>query len=117
MEDDAGVRRSLQLLLAGQGYDVRAYPSARGLGSDPEALKADCLVADLVMPDSDGLALLRQLRHAGWTGRAVLISGHLDESWEACARGEGFDAIFTKPLPESALTACLGKLIRSRSES
>src|SRR3954466_4862503 len=68
VEDDARVRRSLQLLLTGQGFEVRAYPSARGLGSDPEAPKSDCLVADLIMPDSDGLALLRQLRHAGWTG-------------------------------------------------
>lgn len=111
VEDDAGVRRSLQLLLAGHGYHVRAYPSARGLASDPEALKADCLVADLVMPDSDGLALLRQLRQAGWAGRAVLISGHLDTGWEARARSEGFDAVFVKPLVEAALTECLGKLI------
>jgi two-component system response regulator FixJ len=113
VEDDAGVRRSLQLLLTGQGHEVRAYSSARGLASDPEALKSDCLVADLVMPDSDGLALLRQLRHAGWEGRAVLISGHLDESWKRRAQGEGFDAIFEKPLAESTLTDCIGKLIGS----
>jgi len=113
VEDDSGVRRSLQLLLTGQGYEVRAYPSARGLACDPQALNADCLVADLIMPDSDGLALLQQLRHAGWNGRAILISGHIDDGWEARARGEGFAAVFTKPLVESALTDCLGKLMPS----
>ena len=116
MEDDAGVRRSLQLLLIGQGYEVRAYPFASGLASDPEALKSQCLVADLVMPDSDGVALLRQLRQAGWAGRAVLISGHLDDCWKRRARDEGFDAIFEKPLADSALSECIARLMPAPAE-
>lgn len=112
VEDDAGVRRSLQLLLAGRGYKVRAYPSACGLASDPQALRADCLVADLVMPDGCGLALLGQMQGAGWRGRAVLISGHLDPRWEARARGAGYDAVFAKPLAESTLLECLDRLMR-----
>lgn len=111
VEDDAAVRRALQLLLSAQGYEVRAYPSGRGLAADPEALRSQCLVADLIMPDGDAIKLLRDMRHAGWAGRAVLISGHLTDEWSGRALDEGFDALLEKPLKDAALTACIGTLM------
>ena len=111
VEDDPAVRRSLQLLLTGHGYEVRAYPSGQGLDANPEALRTDCLVADLVIADANALSLLRDLRRAGWVGRAVLISGQLTDEWTARALGAGFDAVFAKPLRSAALAACLGKLM------
>ena len=111
VEDDAAVRRSLQLLLAGAGYEVRSYASSRGLADDPEALRADCLVADLVIPEGDGLMLLEELHAGGWSGKAILISGYLTRERAAQAREIGFDALFEKPLLESSLTACVERLL------
>ncbi len=112
VEDDSAVRRSLQLLLSAQGYDVRAYASGAGLAADPEALRADCMVADLLIPQGDAVTLLRDLRGAGWKGRAVLISGKLDDSWTSRALDGGYDAVFAKPLKDSALTNCIAGLVR-----
>ena len=111
VEDDPAVRRSLQLLLAGHGYEVRAYPGAEGLAADPEALRAECLVADLVIPGVDGVALLQALRRAGWGGKAVLISGNLTRASIERAAAEGFDAILAKPFADSALLNSLGALL------
>lgn len=111
VEDDAAVRRSLQLLLSAQGYEVRAYATGKGLAADPEALRSECLVADLVIPDGDAMELLHELRCAGWTGRAVLISGHLTDEWAARALAQGFEATFEKPLTHAALTACLANMV------
>ena len=80
VEDDDAVRRALQLLLSARGHEVRAYRSAIGLASDAAALLCDCLVADLMMPPTDAVALLGSLRKAGWQGRAILISGFLDDA-------------------------------------
>ena len=112
VEDDASVRRSLQLLLRSQNYDVRAYGSGQSLSEDPEALKADCLVADLCMPDTNGVTLLKELRAVGWQGPAILISGQLDEAWKALARSGGFANIFEKPLSDNVLVAAVRKLVR-----
>ena len=111
VEDDAAVRRSLQLLLVGQGYDVRAYPSAAGLAQDPEALRADCLVADLVIPDGNAVTLLSDLRTSGWNGPAVLISGHLTNEWAERALAHGYAAAFAKPIGDAVLTKCLARLM------
>jgi two-component system response regulator FixJ len=111
VEDDAAVRRSLQLLLVGQGYDVRAYPSGAGLARDPEALRADCLVADLRIPDGNAVTLLSDLRSSGWKGQAVLISGHLTNEWAERALAHGYAAAFAKPIGDAVLTKCLARLM------
>jgi len=111
VEDDAAVRRSLQLLLVAQGYDVRAYQSAAGLADDPEALRADCLVADLMIPDGNAVTLLSKLRACGWNGKAVLISGHLTNDWAETALANGYAAAFAKPIGDRVLTNCLTRLM------
>ena len=109
VEDDEVVRRSLQLLLRSRGFDVMAYASARQLLTDPGARAAQCLVADLVMPDHDGVALLQALRGEGWSRPAILISGFLDQDSKERARKAGFDEIFAKPIVEGQLLAAVAK--------
>lgn len=111
VEDDDAVRRSLQLLLVGQGYDVRAYSSGGGLDRDPEALAADCMVADLITPDGNAVSLLGDLRGAGWQGPAVLISGHLTNEWAERALAHGYAAAFAKPIGSAVLVKCLARLM------
>jgi two-component system response regulator FixJ len=111
VEDDAAVRRALQLVLRVEGYDVRAYPSAVGLSQDREALRADCLVADLVMPDRNAIELLTAMRAAGWGGHAILISGFLNAEREAKAREAGYAKILSKPIAEAALSRAVAELL------
>lgn len=116
VEDDASVRRSLLLLLRSQGLDVRAYASASQALADPLALSAQCLIADLTMPDLDGLALLAGLRAQGWTGPAILVSGQLDEDIERRGREAGFDAVLRKPIFDRRLTGRIAELIAATRE-
>lgn len=112
VEDDAAARRAIQLLLQSHGYDVRAHASLDGLAESPEALAASCLVADLMLGDGDGdgVRLLRNLRDAGWSGRALLISGRLTEDWIDRALAGGFDEVLAKPVPERQLVATVNRL-------
>ena len=111
VEDDAAVRRSMQLLLRGQGYDVRAYGSAIGLAQDPEALQAECLVADFTMPGKNAVELLDELRGAGWRGGAILISGELDPQRAFQARQSGYEVVLAKPIAERALKCSIAAMI------
>jgi len=111
VEDDAAVRRSLQLVLAGGGFDVRAYGGAKGLTGDVEAMQACCLVADLILQESDAICLLADMRAAGWTGPAVLISGHLNDKWRLEAIRAGFDTVLEKPVSGAPLLKEIHRLI------
>lgn len=111
VEDDSAVRRSLQLLLRAKGYDVRAYSSPAGLAGDEEALRSDCLVADLLLPQKDAVDLLADLRGAGWGGPAMLISGHLTAEREARARAAGFQSVLSKPLTDQTIADAVGRLL------
>jgi FixJ family two-component response regulator len=111
VEDDSAVRRSLQLLLRAQGYDVRAYGSALAALADDKARRAACLVADLSMPDVDGIELLSELRATSWQGPAVLISGHLTGHSRDAATGVGYDVVLDKPVIDSKLTEVVAGLL------
>ena len=116
VEDDAAVRRSLQLMFTAHGYDVRSYPSSDGLAADAEALQAACLVADLMLPGPDAIKLLEQMRAAGWSGKAVLISGYLKNGSLALAKATGFDAVLAKPIMAGQLLGDVQRLVGTASE-
>jgi FixJ family two-component response regulator len=107
VEDDEGVRRSLQLLLSWRGYDVRAYAGAASFTTDVPA--ADILVADYRLPDGDGIGVLRALRRRGWTGRAVMITGHAGAGLKDAALASGFYAVLEKPVRQHELVGAIGR--------
>lgn len=111
VEDDNAIRRSLQLLLRGRGFDVRAYASPRSALADTQNRSAVCLIADLVMPGVDGFMLLADLRAEGWNGPAILISGYLNAERTAQAANAGFAAVLEKPLAHSHLFDTMRALI------
>ena len=111
VEDDAAVRRSLQLLLQGRGYDVRSYASGAALLADRSTRDAACIVADYAMPDIDGIALLRELRADGWSAPAILVTAYHSQSLVERAEIEGFAQVFEKPLPDRLLSDTVVRLV------
>lgn len=111
MEDDDAVRRSLQLLLAGHGFDAKAYRTSRALLSDPEISDAVCLVADFRLAEHDGIAVLEELRARGWNAPAILVTAYNSEELKHRATSAGFGAILEKPLREHSLVNTLERLV------
>lgn len=107
VEDDDGLRRALQLFLYNKGYDVRAFGSAAQALADSRVERANALVADYRLPDSDGIELLRSLRARGWAGRAVLVTGFPSPGLAASAREVGFAVMLEKPVPHHRLIAAI----------
>lgn len=110
-EDNVEVRRSLQILLHGHGWDVRAYGSAKAVLNDRQAYEAACLVADYRMSEIDGLELLRQLRERGWQGQALLITGYPSSELEDAACDAGYAQVIEKPIRELTLPETIRRLL------
>jgi|UniRef100_UPI0035CB42A7 FixJ family two-component response regulator len=113
VEDDSGVRRSLQLLLRGRGYDVRAYAGGAQMLDDPRSREAACLITDYRMAALDGLAILQTLRALGWTRPAVLITAFGGGDLAVAARAAGFDMVLEKPLQDHLLIEAVGRMTRT----
>ncbi len=112
VDDDPGVRRSLQLLLQANGFDVRAYATGATLLADETALDAACLVADFCMADHDGIDTLSRLRAKGWVGPAILITAFPSSDMKDDAHAAGFEAVLEKPLRKHVLLSTVERLVR-----
>lgn len=112
-EDDAAVRRSLQLLLQARGYDVRAHASGRTLLADPMCSSAACLVADYQLDELDGFEILSTLRARGWSGPALLITAYPTSDLQERAARRGFEAVIEKPFREGAVAEAVARLLKA----
>lgn len=113
VDDDAELRRTLQLLLRASDYDVRAFATADALLADPRSRTTACLISDMHMPEIDGFTLLQRLRAGGWTGPAILITSSGDSGLAARASSEGFHAVLVKPLADRVVIEAVRSAVNS----
>ena len=109
IDDDAAVRSSLKLLLAGRGYDVAVFAGGHAVLDANLSDDHFCVLADYLMPDIDGISLLGKLRKQGWLGPALLITGHFDSGLDKRAKAAGYSAVFEKPLHSERLINAVAK--------
>lgn len=75
VEDDVLIREMMRDILVRAGYDVRTAAHGReGLASFEEWPDA-IVITDLVMPEIEGLELIRRVRRANPDARIIAMSG------------------------------------------
>lgn len=103
IEDDAGLRRTVSLLLEGEDYDVStAANGTTGLAKAQE-WNPDVILADIRMPGMDGLEFVEKYVGHGGTADVIIMTayGSPDTAIEAIRKG-AFDYI-DKPFAPDAL--------------
>src|SRR5262249_9196952 len=103
VDDDAGMRDSLRVLLESSGLIVCAHESATAfLAAEP----ADdgCVLTDIRMPEIDGIQLLRRLRDQGSQIPVVVMTGQGDIAIAVQAMKAGAVDFLEKPFSEEALS-------------
>ena len=103
VEDDAGMRNAVSLLLRSAGFDVRSYPSAETFLSEVDYSQPICLITDVRLPEMDGIALFRHLVRRGTEPAVVVITGHGDIPMAVAALKEGVVDFVEKPFDPGML--------------
>ena len=103
VDDEAGMRKALTRLLRSEGFDVRAFASARDFLAAYRAEETACLVLDLAMPELDGIELQRRLTYAGVLVPIVFLTGHGDIPMSVHAIKAGAVDFLTKPVNDADL--------------
>ncbi len=97
VDDDEAVCDSLSLLLEARGYTVRSFAGAPEFLAAAPALRPGCLIADIRMPEMDGLELQQRLIERGLPFPLVMITGHGDVPLAVRAMKAGAIDFIEKP--------------------
>ena len=107
VDDDADVRESIELLLRRLGYRILTFESARAfLGAGVKGA-AVCVLADVRMPEMDGLALQREIKRTMPRLPVIMMTGHGDVAMAVQAMKEGAIEFLEKPFEKAALISAL----------
>ena len=121
IEDDATVAHALTALLRMMGHEVVAVQTAAAGLAALDSFLPDCVVLDLVLPDDNGLVVLRELRcrsprsaSAAAAQPKVAIVTALKVALEHTEVAElEPDAIFRKPVDVHSLVGWVGSCTHS----
>jgi len=103
VDDDPGVRDSLQYLLESVGHKVEAFENARGMIDRSRHPVVGCLVADLRLPGMSGLDMVDRLIERGINLPTIVITGHGDVTAAVRAMKSGAIDFIEKPFSDQAL--------------
>ncbi len=112
IEDDPGLVVTVSDLLGGEGYAVEfELDGAAGL---TRALSGefDLIVLDAVLPGRTGFDICRELRHSGFDGAILMLTGKAEVSDRVIALKLGVDDYVIKPFEPSELLARIEALLR-----
>jgi len=107
LDDEENVGRSLRLTLEREGYSVSICRTAAEFRAHQDARRADAYLLDVMLPDGNGIEVLRWLRQNDHGAPAVMISGHgtIADAVEATRAG-AFDFL-EKPLTRDRVLLAL----------
>ena len=98
VDDDTGVREALSEFLLSLGYGVVAVENGEDALAEYGKGDFDVVMADLIMPNMDGMELLRRIREIKNNEVIFLmITGHPSISTAVEAINRGADDYITKP--------------------
>lgn len=117
VDDDPSMREAVQDLIASVGLEARGFASPRDFleASRPDA--PGCLVLDVRLPGSSGLAFQQELARAGVLLPVIFITGHGDIPMSVRAIKAGAVEFLTKPFRDQELLDAIDTAIeRNRAQ-
>jgi DNA-binding response OmpR family regulator len=106
VEDDPDTCEALTRILRRRGYEVDCAMSVHE-AFDKLNDRPACIVLDLMLPDGNGIDLLRRVREGNLPIRVAVATGTADTDLMSDAILLKPDAFFTKPLDATELVSWL----------
>jgi CheY-like chemotaxis protein len=101
VDDDPKVRVLLERAFRAPEFETQAFPTGRAALARAAELRPDCVVADLLLPDTDGEKLLRALRATPGLESVpfIAVSAVRSEAREKTILDAGANGFLLKPFP------------------
>jgi len=117
MEDEPSLARGLKMILTKQGYDVDlADTGLRALGT--LGIKDfDLLIADLRLPDMDGMEVVRTLKETSPETQVIVITGYASVPSAVDSMKLGALDYLAKPFTMDEFMGAVGKAVEVKTET
>jgi FixJ family two-component response regulator len=111
VDDDLSVLKSIERLLASDGFSVCAFNKPKEFLTYVQAHAVPLVVLDIWMEEMSGLEVQAQLSALSPQTRVIIITGREDQTAKLAALQLGVIAFFTKPFDDDQfLNAVRGAL-------
>lgn len=118
MEDESSVAQGLKLVLTEEGYDVDVAMTGGSALTTLENDGIDLLLADLRLPDIDGMEVIRQVKEKKPETEVIVITGYATVSSAVEAMKLGVYDYLAKPFTEKQVRITVeGALRKGKEES
>lgn len=111
IDDDEAVRDAMKMLLHAAGLQAQTFASAAAFLNGYRLDQAGCIVLDVRMPGTSGLALQDQLISRRIRLPVVFLSGHADVPMAVLAMKQGAFDFIEKPIAAERLMPVIRKAL------
>jgi CheY-like chemotaxis protein len=123
VDDEEDIRDVLEMILEAEGYSVRVASNGDDALAQQRALPADVLITDIIMPEKDGITLIKMMREEFPATKIIAISGGGDPVdyqpdaitttvYLSTAVVEGADEVMSKPFNRESIIQTVAGLLR-----
>lgn len=114
VEDDRNIREIEQFALKNSGYETKGFANAAEFERQLKEKLPDLIILDIMLPDKDGLEILKQLRMEKSTFRipVIMITAKTTELDKVKGLDLGADDYMTKPFGVMELISRVKAMLR-----
>jgi DNA-binding NtrC family response regulator len=116
-DDERSIRLTLETGLTLNGFRVTCARTGREAVEAARASRFDAVISDVLMPDGDGLEVVRELRTVSPGVPIILITAQGSVELAVRAVSEGASDFIAKPFEIAALAALVRRHLNARSEA
>lgn len=114
IDDEKNIRRTLRMVLEGEGYEVDEAESAE-LGLERVGFGPDLVILDVRLPRMSGLEALTRIRETNPQLPVLMISGHASVAEAVQAVQSGATDFFEKPLDRDRVLVRVKNALEKRA--
>ncbi len=115
VDDEKNIRRSFEIILSTPDYRVQTFETGEAALKAIAGQPPEVVFLDVLLPGSDGIQVLREIRRAAPETDVVMISGHATLSMAVEATRAGAYDFLEKPLQKEKILLTLKHLRERRS--
>lgn len=117
MEDDLSVAKGLEMVLREDGFDVNLAGTGELAMEAFREKRFDLLVADLRLPDIDGMEVIRRVKAQKPETEVIVITGYGTTETAVEAMKLGVSDFLPKPFTEDQIKAAVTDALKSQEEA
>ena len=114
VEDDLNIQEIESFALKNSGYEVESFEQAKSFFKRMDEKKADLVLVDIMLPDADGISIMKKIRSNPETKSlpVIMVTAKTSEIDKVKGLDSGADDYITKPFGVMELISRVKALLR-----